>query len=319
MDNFVYKFLVNFSTAIVNSLLNPRFSPFFDYKNKIKTVFNANLTHPTSYYRIDGKFNTLGAPRRTTPKLSVLRSMEPKSNDIGVTSSTIPTSPLRSSELVQKRTTQFQKNNASYSSMSNKLFRRSLIGKQQQQQNQFPLKNMETKNEIDASGNVNSITSYTKFLAKSSYNLCDDEKISLSLVSPAKPTNLITKKVENLYDSSAGNYCTLPRRPKSALCSFQTVVFQKGPGKKSLGFTIVGGVDSPRGALGIFIKNILPTGQAAEDGRLQAGDEILAVNGQVCHDLSHEDAVKLFKGVKQGEIGLNICRRHKMNVKNIDT
>lgn len=204
--------------------------------------------------------------------------------------------------------------------MSNKLFRRSLTTKKQQF-NQISVKKLEFK--CDALENLNSPTSYSNFNAKSSNNLCDDDKISLSLVSPNTLSNIIAKKRENLsepkFDSSAGNYCTLPRRPKTASCSFQTVVFEKGPGKKSLGFTIVGGVDSPRGALGIFIKNILPAGQAAEDGRLQAGDEILAVNGHVCHDLSHVEAVKLIKGVKHGEIALNICRRHKMNVTNINT
>lgn len=107
----------------------------------------------------------------------------------------------------------------------------------------------------------------------------------------------------------AGSYCTLPRRQKSTLCSFHTVCFEKGPGRKSLGFTIVGGRDSPRGALGIFIKSILASGQAADDGRLLAGDEILAVNGQVCHDLDHAAAVRLFKGVKLGAVVLNVCRR----------
>ncbi|KAG5675542.1 hypothetical protein PVAND_005438 [Polypedilum vanderplanki] len=66
---------------------------------------------------------------------------------------------------------------------------------------------------------------------------------------------------------------------------------------------------SPRGALGIFIKNIMPNGQAIESGKLKAGDEILTINGHVCHDLTHQEAVKLFKSVKCGDIVLNICRR----------
>lgn len=127
-------------------------------------------------------------------------------------------------------------------------------------------------------------------------------------------------------EDATTNFCTLPRRPSSSVCTFQTVVLEKGPGKKSLGFSIVGGRDSPKGALGIFIKTILTNGQAAEDGRLRAGtylfskiflqnkwsnlgDEILAVNGYVCHDISHAEAVKLFKSVKSGPIALHICRR----------
>jgi hypothetical protein len=49
---------------------------------------------------------------------------------------------------------------------------------------------------------------------------------------------------------SLPNFCTLPRRPRSTFSTFLTVVFVKGPGKKSLGFTIVGGRDSPKGSIG---------------------------------------------------------------------
>ncbi|XP_033607001.1 PDZ domain-containing protein 2 isoform X3 [Cryptotermes secundus] len=108
---------------------------------------------------------------------------------------------------------------------------------------------------------------------------------------------------------STSNFCTLPRRPRSSVCSFHTVIFEKGHGNKGLGFTIVGGRDSPRGALGIFVKSILPGGQAAEDGRLRAGDELLAVNGEVCHDLTHSEAVALFKKIKSGPVALHVCRR----------
>lgn len=145
-------------------------------------------------------------------------------------------------------------------------------------------------------------------------NLCDDDKIRLK-TSQSKEN--LTDRIEqsNNFDEAmrmktTSDFCTLPRRPKTnSQCSFLTVSFEKGPGKKSLGFTIVGGADSPRGALGIFIKSIMPNGQAVESGLLRAGDEILAVNGQVCHDLTHQDAVRLFKSIKSGEIVLNICRR----------
>lgn len=42
-----------------------------------------------------------------------------------------------------------------------------------------------------------------------------------------------------------------------------------------------------------------------------AGDEVLAVNGQACHELAHVEALALFKAVRNGAIELRVCRRTK--------
>ncbi|XP_045772083.1 serine/arginine repetitive matrix protein 1-like isoform X2 [Maniola jurtina] len=87
------------------------------------------------------------------------------------------------------------------------------------------------------------------------------------------------------------------------------VRFTKSAGGKGLGFSIVGGRDSPRGDMGIFVKTIFNNGQAAESGLLREGDEIMSVNGRGTAGLTHSEAIRLFKDVRAGPVLLRVARR----------
>lgn len=102
----------------------------------------------------------------------------------------------------------------------------------------------------------------------------------------------------------------IPRmRPKSLTVSIHTVEFEKGAGRKGLGFSVVGGIDSPKGSIGIFVKTVFPVGQAIDQGTLKEGDEILAVNGIALQGMSHSEAISVFKNIRSGRVILHVARR----------
>lgn len=98
------------------------------------------------------------------------------------------------------------------------------------------------------------------------------------------------------------------RRATSLSMNLLTITLEKGAPKK-LGFSIVGGSDSNKGSMGIFVKDIMAGGQAAEEGTLKIGDEILAINGISMDGLTHAKALQSFKAAKAGKMVLHVGRR----------
>ncbi|XP_017891506.1 uncharacterized protein LOC108631845 [Ceratina calcarata] len=116
--------------------------------------------------------------------------------------------------------------------------------------------------------------------------------------------------IDEAGEGEESRFCTLPRPGKGgASFTILTARFLKGPGHKGLGFSIVGGTDSPRGNMGIYVKTIFPNGQAADLGTVKEGDEILSINSKPLHGMTHAEAIAEFKSVKAGDVVLHVGRR----------
>ncbi|KAK8780895.1 hypothetical protein V5799_017766 [Amblyomma americanum] len=88
-----------------------------------------------------------------------------------------------------------------------------------------------------------------------------------------------------------------PQKPDSGATSPASDVIRPGrptaieitKEKLGLGLSIVGGSDTPLGA--VIIHEVYPDGAAAMDGRLRPGDQILEVNGEDLREACHEAAI----------------------------
>ncbi|XP_051020464.1 inaD-like protein [Acomys russatus] len=77
----------------------------------------------------------------------------------------------------------------------------------------------------------------------------------------------------------------------------QEMIIEISKGRSGLGLSIVGGKDTPLGA--IVIHEVYEEGAAARDGRLWAGDQILQVNGADLRNCSHEEAIAALRQTPQ--------------------
>ncbi|XP_015773177.1 PREDICTED: afadin-like [Acropora digitifera] len=95
-----------------------------------------------------------------------------------------------------------------------------------------------------------------------------------------------------------------PRSPQAP--EIMEVSFYKGQG--GMGLSIVAAKGAGQDKLGIYIKQVVKGGAAAKDGRLQAGDQLLTVNGESLVGVPQERAAELM--VKSGaNVTLRIAKQ----------
>lgn len=77
-----------------------------------------------------------------------------------------------------------------------------------------------------------------------------------------------------------------------------------------LGLSLDGGKSSMSGDGPLFIKRVYKGGAAEQAGIIEAGDEILAINGKPLVGLMHFDAWNIMKSVPEGPVQL-VIRKHR--------
>lgn len=77
-----------------------------------------------------------------------------------------------------------------------------------------------------------------------------------------------------------------------------------------LGLSLDPGNSSMSGDGPLFIKRVYKGGAAEQAGTIEAGDEILAINGKPLVGLLHFDAWNIMKSVPEGPVQL-VIRKHR--------
>jgi hypothetical protein len=103
-----------------------------------------------------------------------------------------------------------------------------------------------------------------------------------------------------LVETVAMRFAELPDTEQSSVSErriLSVVLPKDGPG--GIGITLVGGNHISPLDLGCFVESIIPGSPADQDGRIQPGDRIIAINGKSVEGLPHHRVVALIRDSHQ--------------------
>ncbi|XP_019642087.1 PREDICTED: multiple PDZ domain protein-like [Branchiostoma belcheri] len=105
-------------------------------------------------------------------------------------------------------------------------------------------------------------------------------------------------------DEFGYTYKTVQKRYGDLNGELHIVELQKG--ERGLGLSLAGNRDRTRTS--VFVVGVAPDGAAAEDGRIQVGDELLEINGEVLYGRTHHSASQVIKSIPPGVVKIVLLR-----------
>nr|XP_054607553.1 multiple PDZ domain protein isoform X2 [Nothobranchius furzeri] len=105
--------------------------------------------------------------------------------------------------------------------------------------------------------------------------------------SPINVTPLVVAAAEDGDNTSRKK---MLQRYGSLSGKLHMIELEKDPAAHGLGISLTGNEEGSRARMSVYVAEIDPHGPAGLDGRIQVGDELLEINGQILYGRSHQNA-----------------------------
>ncbi|XP_078532020.1 multiple PDZ domain protein isoform X3 [Lissotriton helveticus] len=145
-----------------------------------------------------------------------------------------------------------------------------------------PLNTNQASSQSDSETEKNSFCNFPTTPSSANSTMSCDSEQSVGSKVPEDPEK---------EDEFGYSWRKISQRYGSLPGDLQMIELEKG--KTGLGLSLAGNKDRTR--MSVFIVGIDPIGAAGKDGRLQIGDELLEINGQILYGRSHQNASSIIK------------------------